>query len=70
MADWDNAPCMPESFRRAVRSFFSGAIIYAGHYTAQSATQLLDSGLGDLFAFGRTLWPTRIYQPESRTIGC
>lgn len=53
-ADWDNAPRMPESFRRAVRSSFSGAIIYAGRYTAQSATQLLDSGLADLVAFGRT----------------
>jgi N-ethylmaleimide reductase len=53
-ADWDNAPRMPESFRRAVRGSFSGTIIYTGRYTAQSATQLLDSGLADLVAFGRT----------------
>ena len=53
-SDWDNAQLMSESFRRAVRSSFSGAIIYAGRYTAQSATQLLDSGLADLVAFGRT----------------
>jgi N-ethylmaleimide reductase len=52
-ADWDNAPPMPEAFRRDVRSTFSGAIIYAGRYTAQSGVQLLDSGLADLVAFGR-----------------
>jgi N-ethylmaleimide reductase len=53
-ADWDNAPRMPESFRRAVRSTFSGAIIYAGRYTTQSGAHLLDSGLADPVAFGRT----------------
>jgi N-ethylmaleimide reductase len=52
-ADWDNAPAMPEAFRREVRSTFSGAIIYAGRHTAQSGAQLLDSGLADLIAFGR-----------------
>ncbi len=52
-ADWDNAPAMPEAFRRDVRSTFSGAIMYAGRYTAQSGAALLDSGLADLVAFGR-----------------
>ncbi|WP_349970896.1 alkene reductase [Pseudomonas caspiana] len=52
-ADWDNAPAMPEAFRRDVRSTFSGAIMYAGKYTAQSGSALLDSGLADLVAFGR-----------------
>ncbi|WP_285415904.1 alkene reductase [Pseudomonas sp. efr-133-TYG-5] len=52
-ADWDDAPAMPETFRRAVRSTFSGAIIYAGRYTAQSGARLLESGLADLVAFGR-----------------
>lgn len=52
-ADWDNAPPMPQSFRRAVRDTFSGAIMYAGRYTAQSGAQLLASGLADLVAFGR-----------------
>ena len=32
----------------------AGLIIYASRYSAQSATQLLDSGLADLVAFGRT----------------
>ena len=52
-ADWDNAPAMPEAFRRDVRSTFSGAIMYAGRYTSQSGAALLDSGLADLVAFGR-----------------
>lgn len=52
-ADWENAPRMPDAFRRAVRDTFSGAIIYAGRYDATSGAQLLDSGLADLVAFGR-----------------
>ncbi|MFP0196342.1 alkene reductase [Pseudomonas sp. PHC1] len=52
-ADWDDAPVMPETFRRAVRNTFSGAIIYAGRYNAESGAQLLESGLADLVAFGR-----------------
>ncbi|HAU94226.1 MAG TPA: alkene reductase, partial [Alteromonas sp.] len=52
-ADWDNAPDLPESFRRAVRKAFSGCIIYAGRYTAERGERLIDSGLGDLVAFGR-----------------
>lgn len=52
-ADWDNAPPMPQAFRRDVRSTFSGAIMYAGRYTADSGSQLLESGLADLVAFGR-----------------
>jgi N-ethylmaleimide reductase len=52
-ADWDNAPDLPESFRRDVRETFSGCIIYAGRYTAERGERLIDSGLGDLVAFGR-----------------
>jgi N-ethylmaleimide reductase len=52
-ADWENAPDLPENFRRDVRSTFSGRIIYAGRYTAERGTRLLESGLGDLVAFGR-----------------
>lgn len=52
-ADWDNAPDLPKSFRQAVRESFSGRIIYAGRYTAERGEQLIESGLGDLVAFGR-----------------
>ncbi|MCF5408697.1 alkene reductase, partial [Pseudomonas syringae] len=52
-ADWDNAPVLPESFRRAVRETFSGRIIYAGRYTAERGADLVEAGLADLIAFGR-----------------
>ncbi len=53
-ADWENAPEMPVTFRRAVREAFSGRIMYAGGYSADRATALLDAQLADLVAFGRT----------------
>jgi N-ethylmaleimide reductase len=52
-ADWDNAPDLRASFRKAVRQIFSGRIIYAGHYTAERADSLLSTGLADMVAFGR-----------------
>jgi N-ethylmaleimide reductase len=52
-ADWDNAPDLPEAFRRDVRRAFSGAIIYAGLYTAERGARLVEAGLADLIAFGR-----------------
>lgn len=52
-ADWDNAPDLPEAFRREVRSTFSGKIIYAGRYTAERGAPLVEAGLADLIAIGR-----------------
>ena len=52
-ADWDNAPELPETFRRAVREAFSGRVIYAGRYTAERGEKLVNAGLADLIAFGR-----------------
>jgi len=52
-ADWDNAPDLPENFRREVRDTFSGRIIYAGRYTAERGARLVEAGLADLIAFGR-----------------
>lgn len=52
-ADWDNAPDLPESFRKAVRANFSGKILYAGRYTAERAVRVIEAGWGDLIAFGR-----------------
>jgi len=52
-ADWDNAPDLPEDFRREVRQTFSGRILYAGRYTAERGARLVDAGLADLIAFGR-----------------
>lgn len=53
-ADWDNAPDLPRSFREAVREAFSGRIIYAGRYTTERGAPLLESGLADMIAFGRS----------------
>ena len=52
-ADWDNAPELPETFRRDVRDTFSGRIIYAGRYTAERGARLVAAGLADLIGFGR-----------------
>lgn len=52
-ADWDNAPDLPESFRRDVRANFSVKILYAGRYTAERGERLIEAGLADLIAFGR-----------------
>lgn len=53
-ADWDNAPDLPPSFRQAVRATFSGCVIYAGKYTVERGVRLLETGLADMVAFGRT----------------
>lgn len=53
-ADWDNAPELPVSFRKALRATFHGPIMYAGCYTEEKARRILAEGYGDLFGFGRT----------------
>jgi len=52
-ADWDDAPQVPDSFRCALRSSYSGNIIVAGRYTRERGETLLSRGLADLVAFGR-----------------
>ena len=52
-ADWDNAPELPATFRNALRTTFSGRIMYAGRYTAERGDALLKANLADLIAFGR-----------------
>ncbi|MEL4177259.1 alkene reductase [Roseateles sp. PN1] len=52
-ADWDNAPQVPESFRRELRAAFTGRILVAGGYDAACAQAIVASGLADAVAFGR-----------------
>ena len=52
-ADWDEAPELPDTFRRAVRQTFSGRIIYAGKYTPERAEAAITAGWADMVAFGR-----------------
>lgn len=53
-ADWESAPDLPDSFRRALREAFSAPIMYSGRYTEEKAKEILAKGYGDLFGFGRT----------------
>lgn len=52
-ADWDDAPELPDAFRNAVRSTFSGRILYAGRYTAARGARAIEAGWADMIAFGR-----------------
>ncbi|ORU94454.1 MAG: alkene reductase [Cycloclasticus sp. symbiont of Bathymodiolus heckerae] len=52
-ADWDDAPVVSENFRHNLRATFSGAIIVAGNYTAESGEEIIASGLVDFVAYGR-----------------
>lgn len=52
-ADWDDAPEMPVTFKKALRDNFQGTLIYAGKYNAQRAAQVIEDGLADMIAFGR-----------------
>ena len=53
-ADWDDAPVVSSSFRHELRQIFSGAIIVAGNYTAESGAKIIDENLADFIAYGRT----------------
>lgn len=52
-ADWDDAPVVPEQFRKDLRAAYSGKIIVAGKYTQERAETVIKEGYADLVAFGR-----------------
>lgn len=52
-ADWDDAPIIPEHYRRAFRRTFRNTLMVAGQYTFESAEAILRAGLANLVAFGR-----------------
>ncbi len=52
-ADWDDAPAVPDDFRRKLRNRFHGPIIVAGRYDRAKADWVLDRGYADLVAFAR-----------------
>ena len=52
-ADWDDAPVIPDDFRRELRAAYSGRIIVAGRYDRNKAEAILAAGLADIVAFGR-----------------
>ncbi|QIL86636.1 alkene reductase (plasmid) [Vibrio sp. HDW18] len=51
--DWDDAPEMPVSFKRALREAYQGVLIYAGRYSAEKAEFAIEQGLADMIGFGR-----------------
>ncbi|MGE6781963.1 alkene reductase [Ensifer adhaerens] len=53
-ADWDDAPEIPEDFRRDLRTAYSGRIIVAGRYDREKAEAILAADLADIVAFGRS----------------
>ncbi|MEN7550863.1 alkene reductase [Rapidithrix thailandica] len=52
-ADWEDAPLMKTSFKRALRKAFSGTMIYSGKYTKEKAVSALQEGWVDMIGFGR-----------------
>ncbi len=52
-ADWEDAPQIPEDFRRALRQAYQGRVIVAGKYDPARAESILRAGHADLVAFGR-----------------
>lgn len=66
-ADWDDAPQIPERFRKELRSTYSGSIIATGNKTPEEGEELLETGLADMIGFGRKIlanpdYPERIKQ--------
>ncbi|WP_133241275.1 N-ethylmaleimide reductase [Nocardioides gansuensis] len=52
--DWAGGPVLDDDFRKALREAFPGVIVGAGSYDASKAERLLEAGLIDAAAFGRT----------------
>ena len=52
--DWAGGPQLTDDFRSALRAAFPGVLVGAGNYDFAKAERLLDAGLIDAAAFGRT----------------
>lgn len=52
-ADWDDAPQIPISFRRALRTVFNNTLIVTGNKAPAEGEGLLMEGLADIIGFGR-----------------
>lgn len=52
--DWVGGPELSDDYRRSLRAAHPGVIVGAGNYDAAKATRLLDAGLIDAAAFGRS----------------
>lgn len=54
-ADWDDAPEVPESFRRLLKEKFKNTIIATGNYTPERGNDVINKQLVDLVGFGRKI---------------
>jgi N-ethylmaleimide reductase len=68
--DWDDAPEVPESFRKELRSKFTNTIIATGNYTPDRANAVIEKQLVDLVGFGRKFlanpdYPRRVSEDAS-----
>lgn len=52
-ADWDDAPQVPENFRKELRLSFQNTIIATGGYTLEKANEVIRKDLVDVVGFGR-----------------
>ncbi|WP_114422556.1 N-ethylmaleimide reductase [Nocardioides houyundeii] len=52
--DWAGGPALPEEYRRRLRAAYPGTLVAAGSYDAQKAVRLIEAGLIDAAAFGRS----------------
>lgn len=53
-ADWGDEPSVPPCFRMALRRVFGGSIIVAGRFDRARGNGIVEFGLADLVAFGRS----------------
>lgn len=56
-ADWDDAPQIPESFRKELRDTFKNTIIATGGYSLDRANDVVKKDLVDIVGFGRYFIP-------------
>ena len=56
-ADWEDAPQIPESFRKELRKNFNNTIIATGGYSLERANDVIDKRLVDIVGFGRFYIP-------------
>ncbi len=56
-ADWDDAPQIPESFRKELRNTFKNTIIATGGYSLERANKVIEKDLVDIVGFGRYYIP-------------
>lgn len=69
-ADWDDAPSIPEEFRKNLRARFKNTIIATGNKTPEEGEYLLQEDLVDLIGFGRNFltnpdYPERVKKEAS-----